>query len=190
VSEWWLLGNGPSLTDEQIHEAEKHTMVVCNDFWRHPEFETLDIDWYLVCDPLYGKEPRLSEIGRAYEDNPCQWMVYNPRPIYGERVMRVMVYDNKGPLHHDLREKIPLPAWSVIIDMGFPLALGNGATKIVVAGVDFDYMREHHFYEGAYDPEWRDYDAAMRRARQGTRSLAHYARDHGVEVEFRGGFRG
>jgi hypothetical protein len=151
----WILGNGPSLSDEQISRAEQDVLIVCNDFNRHARWPDIAVDYYIVTEPAWSFQPaERARMEQAIIDSRCTWLIHES--IYDHqdepRVIAMAFFGLNDPypgiesLVTDLNRPL-LGNTTVVNILGIPLALWIGARRIVLAGVDLDYGGKAHFYD-------------------------------------------
>lgn len=164
----WVLGNGPSLTDDVVRRAERDVLIVCNYFSRHPRWPDVDVDYYLWTEPREGILPEdLRYIEDTQGTGGCTWLVHEsvarppsiPMRFFGLSDASGLVdpYPPLSALVTDLNRPL-LGNTTVVAILGIPLALWLGASRIVIAGVDL--TTTGHFYGDEHpmsvDASWAD----------------------------------
>jgi hypothetical protein len=167
----FLIGNGPSINDQDLLLLGDEITICFNGFYKHPQCKEIGPDYWMTADPdiWRKKEQFLLPIIKAIESNEIVVKLF--LPMWGNchlgesRFLDIhyFKYDQSGCQNSkpiDFCKGIPL-AQNVML-VGLMLALYLGCNPIVLLGADHTWWRWNreeykgketpHFFKNDYSP--------------------------------------
>lgn len=159
----FVIGNGPSLSRQDLTPLGDEITIVMNSFNRHPILEKWKPTFYCKGDPSYDSPERIATIPKCLERIEAQAYFYH---IETKRIFdrhrfldpeRVYFLKMVGPPseNSELDLTKPIPGYQDTSIMALMIALAMGCSPIYLLGVDYDWLShrslDRHFY-GTDDP--------------------------------------
>jgi len=160
----FVIGNGPSLTTQDLSPLSEELTFVMSGFWKHPLVKQCQPTYYCFADPLFfdGSSPMkaffnnlLSHIHTTtffvplFASNAIKKNYLLPL----EQTFFVLFHGN---LENGLPVKLdfikPVPYVQSVSQMAIMAAIYMGCSPIYLLGLDHDWLahrgQDRHFYEG------------------------------------------
>lgn len=203
----FVVGNGPSLSRQDLGLLAGELWFVSNGFWRHPVLEKVQPVALALCDPAYfSGAPRWDAEFAGIRGAIREGLFLVPRPAHGTIQQRGLLPGDRtyyceffgsmarlAGFSYDLAG--PLPNCQTVTLFSIMIALHMGCNPIYLLGMDHDFLvnpaRASHFYQGdqvpASDDRYEDwpYDRlleAVLNMWKGYRNLKAVAEGHGKRI--------
>jgi len=159
----FVIGNGPSLSTQDLRPLEKEITFVANAFWKHPLVERIRPTYYCLADGLYFDG---SAVSRDFLTGASRRLVDATIfvPMSGLTDVeagvlpkeRTFFFSPVGTLRDqpscDIDFTQSIPGVASVAQTGIQLALFMGCSPIYLLGLDHDWLShvgpDRHFYEG------------------------------------------
>jgi hypothetical protein len=206
----FVLGNGPSINEQDLRPLAQEVTFVTNAFCRHPIVEEWQPSYYFLTDPVYydGSDARRDDFTGIKERVPAStyFVPYKARE-YVEResllpLERTYYVALAGNLAHDPPWKpdftLVQPDVRTVVQLAIIGAMFMGCSPIYLLGLDHDWLAHAHthytFYTGqeAEQHDWKygDLMEAVLIMWRGYESIRRVAAAEGISIlnATRGGF--
>ncbi len=163
-----ILGTGSSLFDVDISALANEYIFSCNEIFQHPDFHKLNIDFYTVVEPFYGRlygQQYLEDIGKLYTDIDRAFAKSDPLFFFDASLNSY--FTERGllrgkHLHYVLPKKPLLEAEKLQGDLTKRITFAEGAIFTMIAasvymgfkelylfgcGYTYSPVNEYHFYD-------------------------------------------
>jgi Protein of unknown function DUF115 len=159
----FVIGNGPSLSKQDLRPLADETTIVVNAFWKHPLVTHIVPTYYCLADPLLFDG---SEVSRRFLSTASarivQATIFVPLSGLADVVAGVLpkertcFFKQSGSLadrfFRDIDFTRAVPGVQNVAQTGIELALFMGCSPIYLLGLDHDWLShvgpDRHFYEG------------------------------------------
>ncbi len=165
-SRCFIIGNGPSVENQDLTPLKKELTFVTNSFWKHPMVGEWQPTYYFLTDPLYF-QPDLELVMKDYFAEMCANVpsstFFLPATVK-EAVDRIEPLRarqcNYVGLTGDLAHQLPwepdlthcVPGVQNVVQLALMTALYMGCSPIYLLGLDHDWLShrgtDRHFYKG------------------------------------------
>ncbi|MFO0748172.1 MAG: hypothetical protein U1F43_21310 [Myxococcota bacterium] len=196
----WIIGNGPSLRDQDLTRLRGEQTFVVNRFIHHPDAEAIDPKYYVVVDPKFGAGAWGTDFVRELERRLPDVSVFTSAAgralLDGEGLLqrhrRFVVHPNQFfafgyPWDIDLTRGIP--GMDNVTKTALSIAVWMGFTRVNLIGIDGNGLlldSQSHFYGHEPRPSAQeDLEKALVSSAlslRGWRAVTHYLAARGVEL--------
>ncbi|MDF2531606.1 MAG: hypothetical protein K0Q65_1187 [Clostridia bacterium] len=168
----FILGNGPSLANQDLTLLKNDIKIVVSSFYRHPQMEEIHPEYWVVADPLFWQQPEntLDPLLNALQSKRFRTKFFMPSEGASLLIERADAGANVDPhiFHYnhnltgiediDLSQEVP-PWGQNVICTALMLAFHLGCSDIYLMGCDhtwWEYTKEKyvedalqhaHFYQ-------------------------------------------
>lgn len=198
----FVIGNGPSINEQDLRPLGKEITFVSNAFWLHPIVEEWQPTYYFLTDPFYydGSEARRDDF-RGMErriHSSAFFVPYKARDVIErERLLppeRTYYVALAGNLAHDPEWRPDFtrvqPDVRTVVQLAIIGAMFMGCSPIYLLGLDHDWLAhrgEHYtFYTGQsaekHDWKYGDLMEAVLIMWRGYESIRRVAEAHGIKI--------
>jgi hypothetical protein len=206
----FVLGNGPSINEQDLRPLTGQVTFVTNAFCRHPIVEEWQPTYYFLTDPVYydGSDARRDDFDGIKARVPSStYFVPHKAREYIEResllpLERTYYVALAGNLAHDPPWKpdftLVQPDVRTVVQLAIMGAMFMGCQPIYLLGLDHDWLAHEHehytFYTGdaAEQHDWKygDLMEAVLIMWRGYESIRRVAEAEGISIfnATRGGF--
>lgn len=150
----FIVGNGPSIRQQNIYKLKKEIVFVCNDFVRYDQFKTIMPRFYLLMDPFYFNYNKncehdanfiqmISSMGHM-DSPPNLWIpayAYQKAKSYGwNKSLNIRYINNTLTYWDDFNEDFDftnlVPGMYCVVHYAIMLAIYMGFSEIYLLGVE------------------------------------------------------
>lgn len=183
-----ILGTGSSLFELDLPTVADEYTFSCNEIFQHPDFDQLNLDFYTVVEPFYGKlygKKYLEDIGKLYGDIDKAFAKQNPTLFFDATLQSYFEQQHflQGKQLHFILPKKPLLQASVLQgDLTKRITFAEGAIFTMIAasiymgfkelylfgcGYTYSPAQHYHFYDvprfpvGLSEREQKDFIAEV-----------------------------
>lgn len=168
----FILGNGPSLANQNLTLLKNDMKIVVNSFYRHPQVEEIHPEYWVVSDPLFWQQPEntLEPLLNALQSKRFRTKFFIPSEGASLLIERADAGANIDPhiFHYnhnltriediDLSQNVP-PWGQNVICTALMIAFHLGYNDIYLMGCDHtwweytkekyveDALQHRHFYQ-------------------------------------------
>lgn len=206
----FVIGNGPSINEQDLSALAGEITLVTNAFCRHPILSRWQPDYYFVSDPVYfdGSETAresFSEI-RARVSNTTYFVPHKAREVIERDALLPPEQTYYVALAGNLAHGLPwqpdftrvLPDVRTVVQLAIMGAMFMGCSPIYLLGLDHDWLAHagthYTFYTGdeaeKHDWKYADLMEAVLIMWRGYESIRKVAEGEGIRIvnATRGGF--
>jgi hypothetical protein len=158
----FVIGNGPSLTTQNIDALAGEVTIVVNGFLNHPSIERFHPSYYCLADPCYfdgraSSEEFLDRLTQRVTGSHLLVPYSGASQILGERNVpahRVSFIAFAGILASNGIRRLdftrPIPGVTTCAELAMMLALYLGCSPIYLLGMDHDWLAHRGLYTHFY----------------------------------------
>lgn len=163
-----ILGTGASLFELDIAALAGEYTFSCNEIFQHPDFDQLNLNFYTVVEPFYGKlygKKYLEDIGKLYGDIDKAFARHNPvfffdatlHPYFKQQQLlrdkQVHYVLPKKPLlqaevlQGDLTKRITFAEGAIFTMIAASVYMGFSELYLFGCGYTYSPAQHYHFYD-------------------------------------------
>lgn len=158
----FVIGNGPSLKDQNVECLRDEITIAMNGFLNHPSIHNIQPSYYCLADPCYFDRQESSEqfLDRLTQTVASSHLVVpyagaaqllGERNVPAERLSFVTFADilaSNGIRQLDFTR--PIPSVTTCAELAMMLALYLGCSPIYLLGMDHDWLAHRGLYTHFY----------------------------------------